>query len=193
MMRRSQRHQTKEEVMSRIVIEQGIICSFSDEELEALAGTIQSRLYDYDVEIDWYQNDSDISFSLGPLWMEAIATNVPWEALTGAAATVLLESIRDWLARLHSKRKARYEAELAEAEKAKRSTSRVSLFKKKEPIVTHTPRPPVDVPQEVSIYGPSGQILGVVFQESGGSVPAITVGDAVTQYKKRREQMIREQ
>ena len=101
--------------VTMIEIKPGRRCGFYAEELEDLAESIREQVIDCATEIEWYRDDSGVKYQSGAAEIQAIAANVPWEALTGAAATVFLEAVRDWMSRRYQARKSKYDTDVADA------------------------------------------------------------------------------
>jgi hypothetical protein len=174
--------------VAMIVIKPGRRCGFYAEELEDLAESIREQATDCGIEIEWYRDDSGVKYRLGPLEIQTIAASVPWEALTGAAATIFLEAVRDWMSRRYQARKSRYDTDVAEAAEARREASKFRLFKRRQPSWVRQFEPTPVVPHQVSIYGPKGELLGVVYQDARLNQPAILIGEAAIEHAKAQGQ-----
>jgi len=78
-----------------------------------LAQTLKGRVHDHDVRVESPPPpeppaspqppvDTGVKYQRGAAEFDAlasIAVSVPWEALTGAVATIVLETLRDWTAK----------------------------------------------------------------------------------------------
>ncbi|MDQ3693027.1 MAG: hypothetical protein M3464_05305 [Chloroflexota bacterium] len=121
------------------------------------ADTIRSRLPDHEVEVRFPQGAGG-----GDGFLEIARTlfvSIPWDILAGAAAGVLLETLRDWLtARVR-------QVKDIEVQKVDRLEGRGDFHfpagatrdKKNDLLRT--------VPYSVQIYGPRGQLLASIEQD----------------------------
>jgi hypothetical protein len=104
--------------VTSILIEPGFVREHGPseaEEIESLAAQLRVTVRSYPVQVEYNlprpSPPSDIQFSIpadtkGFTDAICLSINVPWEVLTGAVATIFLETVRDWL-------KDRYESRYA--------------------------------------------------------------------------------
>jgi hypothetical protein len=167
----------------------------TSQDITDLVQTVREQVRDYEVRVEDAKPpvDTGRKSQRGPTEFDAlasIAVSVPWEALTGAVATILLEGLRDWTAkRLHHQKQA-IQA-LREQEAASRPTPELNRPEEQRSFLRglrgriggvqsktqQDPELPSDIVrrmrnnrypsahQWISIYGPRGQLLGIVEQD----------------------------
>ncbi|MCD6031184.1 MAG: hypothetical protein K0S78_3358 [Thermomicrobiales bacterium] len=184
---------------SSIVITVAPSASTMSQEITDLAQALKELARDHDMRIEREipppvpPRDSRIKYRSDSVYtidaLTTIAVSVPWEALTGAVAAVVLEGIRDWTVKRVQRQKQvlQERAERAEAQvKAQRTPLRKLQDRlRPKPSVPEKPATPEinlgfrRIPraeQLVNIYGPQGQLLAVVHQDQWQESPSVDFG-----------------
>lgn len=147
------------------------------EEIDSLAADIYDALVDTPVYVDyiWLSPSppgplSDIQFAMRQVAFDAISLsiNVPWEVLGGALATIFLETVRDWLREGFARRKAEHQERCQELAAA----------------INFPPR-------QVEIFGPRGQLIGIVYQDAHLNSPLILTDEDAIDHRARQRRVRR--
>jgi hypothetical protein len=163
-------------------------------EIESLAAAIRDAVGDHAVQVKYVEPPpatdqiySQDAFARVSPEIINLMVNVPWEAFAGAAATVFLESVRDWLGDRYESRYAERQAQAVQATKP--STPKRRLFGRRQELPGPVAKPITIIPHQVEIFGPRGELIGLVYQDASLSHPKIIIGPAAVaqvQHQRRR-------
>jgi hypothetical protein len=163
--------------------------AFTSPDIADLAKAMKERVHECEVRVEQETSppapprDPRKKYRVASDWptvdaLTTIAISVPWEALTSALATIVLEGIRDWTAK-----RVRQQKQVLHERAERKKAQRTPLQKLQDRL---RPKPPVPnllptsvlgrVPiphQVVKIYGPRGQLLAIVRQDNWQESPSV--------------------